>query len=107
MSTMLVDQSAAADVPQHLVALQRANKVRLARVQLKRDVAAGEVTAVEVILADPWEARGMEVMELLTSQHRWGTLRASNFLASLGMPETKLLGSFTDRQRGLFADLLA
>src|SRR4051812_41135866 len=42
--------------PQHLVALERANQVRLARAELKRKVAAGDISASEVILTCPWEA---------------------------------------------------
>ena len=37
--------------PQHLKALERANRVRLARAALKRKVAAGERSAAEVIMA--------------------------------------------------------
>ena len=37
-------------------ALARANEVRLARAELKRRVAEGEITAAEVILECPWEA---------------------------------------------------
>ena len=38
-------------------ALERANQVRLARAELKRRVADGEVDVAEVILDCPWEAR--------------------------------------------------
>ena len=53
-------------------ALERANAVRLARAELKRRVADGEVTAAEVILGAPWEAESMTIADLLTSQRRWG-----------------------------------
>ena len=45
-----------APAPQHLRALDRANEVRLARAELKRRVADGEISAAEVILESPWEA---------------------------------------------------
>lgn len=48
----------------------------------------------------------MTIAELLTSQRRWGTTRASEFLAGIGMPETKTLGSMTERQRSLLASML-
>jgi hypothetical protein len=92
--------------PQHMQALQRANEVRLARASLKRSVGRGAVTVGEVILTCPWEAASMTIAELLTSQRRWGTSRASKFLAGIGMPETKTVGSMTERQRGLLAALV-
>jgi len=92
--------------PQHMQALQRANEVRLARAELKRNIGLGTLTAAEVILACPWEAASMTIAELLTSQRRWGTARASRFLSDIGMPETKTVGSMTERQRGLLAALV-
>jgi hypothetical protein len=105
MSTMLAVD--AAPVPQHMLALQRANRIRLARAQLKRDVAGGVLTAGEMIRANPAVAANLEIAELLASQHRWGTDRTRNFLESIGLPETKPLGSFTERQRTMLAAMLA
>src|SRR4051795_12715952 len=83
--------------PQHLQALQRANAVRLARAELKRRVADGEISASEVILSSPWEAESMAVSALLTSQHRWGSTRCRKFLQCLQLSENKTVGSLTDR----------
>src|SRR5690242_2231902 len=74
-----------APAPQHMQALQRANKVRLARAELKRRIAAGEISAGEVILTCPWEADSMSVADLLMSQRRWGHTRCRNFLAGVPM----------------------
>jgi hypothetical protein len=92
--------------PQHLRALQRANAVRLARADLKRRIAEGDVSAAEVILRSPWEAASMTVSDLLTSQRRWGTTRCRKFLQCVPMPENKTIGSMTDRQRRALAQLL-
>jgi len=92
--------------PQHMQALQRANEVRLARAELKRKVGEGAIAVDEVILACPWEAASMTIAELLTSQRRWGTTRCRKFLAGIGMPETKTVGSMTERQRTLLATLI-
>ncbi|MGH2942421.1 MAG: hypothetical protein ACRDLN_06585 [Solirubrobacteraceae bacterium] len=92
--------------PQHMQALQRANEVRLARAELKRKVGEGSITVDEVILTCPWETASMTIAELLTSQRRWGTTRCSKFLAGIGMPETKTVGSMTERQRSLLAALI-
>jgi len=92
--------------PQHMQALQRANEVRLARAELKRRVAEGAITAGDVILKSPWEAASMSIGELLVSQHRWGSTRCRKFLGEIGMPETKTVGSMTERQRRALAALI-
>jgi len=92
---------------QHLKALERANRVRLARARLKRQVAAGERSAAEVIMASPWEADSMDISELLMSQRRWGRTRCRRVLLSLGLPENKQIGTMTERQRTALAALLA
>jgi hypothetical protein len=92
--------------PQHMQALQRANAVRLARAELKRRVALGEMTAADVILGNPWEAASMAVSDLLTSQRRWGHTRCRKFLQSIPMSENKTIGSMTERQRRALAQQL-
>jgi len=89
--------------PQHLQALQRANRVRLARAELKRRIADGEVTAAEVIVTSPWEAASMAIGDVLMSQRRWGGTRCRKFLAMFRISETKTIGSLTERQRHALA----
>jgi hypothetical protein len=95
-----------APAPQHLRALARANEVRLARAELKRQVAEGEISAAHVILECPWEAASMTVSDLLTSQRRWGSTRCRKLLQSVPMSENKTVGSMTERQRNALAGLL-
>ena len=92
--------------PQHMRALERANKVRLARAELKRRVASGELGVAEVILDCPWEADSMAVADLLMSQRRWGQTRCRKFLAQIPMSEQKTVGSMTERQRRTLAAML-
>lgn len=92
--------------PQHMQALQRANEVRLARADLKRNIGSGSLSIAEVILTCPWETASMTIAELLTSQRGWGATKASKFLAEIGMLETKPVGSMTDRQRSLLAAMI-
>jgi hypothetical protein len=93
--------------PQHMLALEQANRVRLARAALKRKVASGDLDAAEVVLSCPWEAESMSVSELLMSQKRWGRTRCRKFLTSIGMSEAKAVSSLTERQRAVLAALLA
>lgn len=92
--------------PQHMRALERANKVRLARAELKRRVASGKVGVAEVILDCPWEADSMAIADLLMSQRRWGQTRCRKFLAQIPMSEQKTVGSMTERQRRTLAAML-
>jgi hypothetical protein len=93
--------------PQHMRALERANQVRLARAELKRRVAGGEIGVAEVILECPWEADSMAVADLLMSQRRWGQTRCRKFLAQIPMSEQKTVGSMTERQRRTLAAMLS
>ena len=94
---------ATAPAPQHMRALAQANRVRLARAELKRQITDGELTVAEVVLSCPWEAESMAIADLLMSQHRWGRTRCRRFLASIPMSETKTIGSMTERQRNALA----
>jgi hypothetical protein len=96
-----------AAAPQHMQALELANRVRLARATLKRRVGSDDLTAAEVIVACPWEAESMPIMDLLMSQRRWGRTRCRKFLTSIRMAETKTVGSLTERQRRTLAALLS
>jgi len=89
--------------PQRLRALERANEVRLARAELKRRIADGDVSAAEVILASPWQASSWTVGDLLMSQRRWGTTRCRKFLTQNQISEVKQVGHLTERQRRLLA----
>ena len=93
--------------PQHMQALAQANRVRLARAELKRLVAEGDANVADVVLECPWEAESMTIADLLMSQHRWGRSRCRRFLMSIPMLETKTIGSMTERQRRELADRLS
>ena len=101
-----MDATATALAPQHMRALAQANRVRLARAELKRQVAENETTVGEIVLDCPWEAESMAIADLLLSQHRWGRTRCRRFLLQIPMNETKTIGSMTDRQRRCLAGRL-
>jgi hypothetical protein len=97
----------AAQTPQHMQALERANRVRLARAELKRSIGRGEVDVSEVIRDTPWETESMTLAELLTSQRRWGRTRARKLLQTLSLSENKRIGTLTPRQRALLTSALS
>jgi hypothetical protein len=88
-------------------ALERANSVRLARAELKRAVARGDLDPADVVRDCPWQTESMTISELLTSQRRWGRTRARKFLMPLSMSENKQLGTLTPRQRAMLVTELA
>ena len=92
--------------PQRMRALERANAVRLARAELKRQIAHGHRSAAEVILELPSEAKSWSVGELLMSQRRWGSNRTRKLLCGLQISENRHLGMLTERQRRVLATQL-
>jgi hypothetical protein len=92
---------------QRMRALERANEVRLKRAELKRRIADGHLTAADVVLELPPEAKNWSVGELLKCQRRWGSIRSHKLLAGLQISEKRPIGNLTDRQRRLIADRIA
>jgi hypothetical protein len=92
--------------PQRLRALERANEVRLARAELKRRIAEGDVSVAELLLDPPAEAGSWATGDLLMSQRRWGSTRCRKFLVRNHIMETKPVGALTERQRRLLAGQL-
>jgi len=92
--------------PQHVRALQLANRVRRARTELKSQIADGRLPAAEVILTCPSEIASMRIVQLLASQQGWGEVRSRAFLAQVAVREDKPIGSLTERQQHVVASLL-
>lgn len=92
---------------QNMRALEHANRIRLARAEIKRRIARGDVAVADVLLDPTDEVVGMEIAELLTSQKRWGSTRCSKFMDSIGLNESKTIRSLTERQRTAVATILA
>jgi hypothetical protein len=93
--------------PQHLTALNRANRVRSARAELKRRIASGHTSVPQVLGECPWHAATMSVSDLLMSQRWWGRARCRRLLLTIGVPEGKPVGNLTERQRTEMATVLA
>lgn len=99
-------------VPQHLQALERANRVRFARSSLKAALAAHTPqaaslsAAADVVLDPPEFAATMRVGALLCACHRVGPYIAGKIMGRAGLGETVTLGRLTDRQRRELARVL-
>jgi hypothetical protein len=102
LSNAVVDDQA----QQQLLALRQANRVRVARAELKRKIARDEVSVAQVVVDCPWEAASMEIGDLIRSQRRWGAARCRRLLVSVGLRENKEVAALTDRQRKMLAAVL-
>jgi hypothetical protein len=89
------------DGVQRLHALQRANRVRIVRAAVKRQIATGGTSAAEAILGGAPEIQSMAVIDLLMSQRGWGRTRCLWLLTAIPLSENKTIGSMTDRQQCL------
>lgn len=94
------------EMPQNMVALERANAIRLGRARLKREIKAGRLDVVEVLDEIPECARTMPTIGLLTAQRQWGETRAKQFLQEVEISALRPLGDLTYRQRSVLIDAL-
>lgn len=98
-------------LPQHLEALETANATRMWRAGFKWSVArlpesAGRALVASLIVERPKSASTMQVLDVVALVHRVGRARARRIVDSVGVVENKTLGTLTDRQANLLADVL-
>jgi hypothetical protein len=96
---------ATAPLPQHMVALKRANEVQAVRRRIKREIAdldhwkACAAPRRSWLPNPPDELRSMMLAELLCAIRRQGRHYTRRLLEHLAIPERKPLGDLTPRQR--------
>ena len=95
---------------QRLDALERAQEVRLARAEIKRELKRGEIGVAEILrpgskVPDPLKT--MAVAELLSAQNRWGATRSRGVLQRVEIREHRQVGELTTRQRRVLTQALA
>lgn len=96
---------------QHMVALRKAERVRVERARIKRELHAlphdeGRVEAARLIVNPPAELQNMTLFEFLGAIRRVGRTRVKRWLNELRMSESRTIGALTDRQRALVAGVL-
>lgn len=92
--------------PQHMIALHKANKIRLDRAEVKRAIKANDRVLMRVLRDPPECVMSSRITELMCSQVRWGTTRTRKFLTPLGIRENRTVGELTIRQREAIASEL-
>lgn len=98
--------------PQHLIALESANRVRLTRSAAYRPIRAlpwidGRREVAKLLLDPPEWLEGEQILRLLLVPHRMGRTRARKLLVPDRIGELRRVGDLTPRQRRSLAMRLA
>ena len=100
-------------VEQRTAALESANRIRLGRAALRREIRDGELLVVDA-LDDP-RSQSMSTFDLLQCQRGWGSngrsaanegKRSMRLLESLEISPYRKVGELTLRQKALIMDVL-
>ena len=85
---------------QRMRALRRANEIRSARAQLKRDLKAGKVK-IEQLLRDPPEyVLSAKAFDMIVAVPKYGRVKANKILTQCRISPSKTIGGLSERQRG-------
>lgn len=86
------------DLPQHEIALRKANSVRIGKAALKRELRDGATTIADAL--DDERAQAAPIHEILTAQRYWGDRRAALALREAGiLDHNRRVRDLTARQR--------
>jgi hypothetical protein len=109
MSLSKADRAASASkrpLDQRGHALKRANDIRIARSQLKKDLKQGRVS-IETILLDPPEyVLTAKVFDMVVASPKSGRVKTNRLLNQARISPSKTIGGLSDRQRAELVALL-
>jgi hypothetical protein len=91
---------------QRMDALQRANEVRTARAQLKRDLKAGRQSIHQLLLDPPAYLETAKVFDMLLAVPKYGRVKANKVLTQCRISPSKTIGGLSERQRNELVSLL-
>jgi hypothetical protein len=87
-------------------ALERANKIRTARAQLKRDLKAGKVSIHQLLLQPPAYLETAKVFDMLLAVPKYGRVKANKVLVQCRISPSKTIGGLSERQRTELVSML-
>jgi hypothetical protein len=87
-------------------ALERANKIRTARAQLKRDLKAGKVSIHKLLLEPPAYLETAKVFDMLLAVPKYGRVKANKVLVQCRISPSKTIGGLSERQRTELVSML-
>jgi hypothetical protein len=91
---------------QRMDALNRANEIRTARAQLKRDLLAGRSAIHELLMEPPAYVETAKVFDLLLAVPKYGRVKANKVLTQCRISPSKTIGGLSQRQRAELVALL-
>lgn len=106
MTAALAQGAPERSLAQRLDALDRANRVRTFRAELKREVKAGTVSAVPALAEPPAQLATMKVIDLLLAVPKVGRVKAGRWLTRCRVAPSKTVGGLSERQRGELLGML-
>lgn len=84
---------------ERLTALERANLIRFARADTKRDLKSGKLSIYDLLM-DPTEAqKGAKVEEMLLAVRGMGRIKVNRVMREAGISRSKTLVGLTHGQR--------
>jgi hypothetical protein len=87
-------------------ALERANKIRTARAQLKRDLKAGKVSIHKLLMEPPAYLETAKVFDMLLAVPKYGRVKANKVLVQCRISPSKTIGGLSERQRTELVSML-
>jgi len=84
---------------QRMAALERANGIRSARAQLKRDLKAGRARITELLSSPPEYVLTAKVFDMLLAVPKYGRVKANRVLNQCRISPAKTIGGLSERQR--------
>jgi hypothetical protein len=98
-------QAPSRSLDQRMEALTRANEIRVARAQLKRDLKQRRVR-IEQVIADPPEyVLTAKVYDMLVAVPRLGRVKVGRLLTQCRISQSKTVGGLSERQRAELLDM--
>ena len=91
---------------QRMEALARANDIRTARAQLKRDLKAGRASIHQLLTSPPEYLETAKVFDMLLAVPKYGRVKVNKVLQQCRISPSKTIGGLSERQRAELVSLL-
>lgn len=101
------NQAPERSLDQRMEALRRANEIRSARAQLKKDLKSGQVNMRDIIAEPPDYVLTAKVYDMLLAVPKYGKIKATRFINHCRISQGKTVGGLSERQRNELVDLLS
>jgi hypothetical protein len=91
---------------QRMRALRRANEIRSARAQLKRDLKAGKRKIENLLLDPPDYVLSAKAFDMILAVPKYGRVKANKILTQCRISPSKTIGGLSERQRAELVHML-